>query len=117
VPIGCREDWWETIEIIENGDSAAVGLAPGSEVQTFRFEIEEPFGGGLVLSLDGEGYGAALTMCHVESERCLRRLVGAEGVVIRWPNPIAGVYAVWVDGFDTAALVPGAQPMTLTPEW
>lgn len=117
VPIGCREDWWDRIEIIENGNSAAVALVPGSEVRTFRFEIEEPFTGGLILSLAGEGYGAALTMCHVESERCLRRIVGTDGVIIRWPNPSAGVYAVWVDGFGTGALMPDAQPMTLTSEW
>jgi hypothetical protein len=117
LPIGCREDWWDRIEIIENGSSAAVALVPGSEVQMFRFEIEEPFTGGLNLSLAGEGHGAALTMCHVESERCLRRIVGTDGVVIRWPNPSVGDYAVWVDGFGTAALVSNAQPLTLRSEW
>ncbi len=115
--IGCREDWWDRIEIIENGVATTVALGPGAEVRLARFEIADEGAATLRVSLVGDGRGASLNICHLESERCVERFGDTDRAVIRWPDTASGTYVVWIDGFGTDAAAPGAQPLTLMARW
>jgi hypothetical protein len=116
-PVGCRRGWWERIERLENDVSTTFALRPGTEVKLARIEVVEDGVGTLRISLRGEGHGAVLFMCHLESERCVQRVAEADAAIIRWPDAGPGTYAVWVDGYGTAAAAAEAQPLSLTARW
>ena len=116
-PIGCRENWWDQIEILENGVAAPFALGSGAEVKLARIEFVGPDTGRLHLSLQGNGHGSLLYMCHLESESCIRRVVGAGGEIIRWPDATTGTYGVWIDGFGTDAAIPEAPALSLLATW
>ena len=116
-PIGCREGWWDRIEPLENGLPLIFMLGPGTEVKLARIDVDMTAPDRLTLSVDGDGHGALLYICHVESSRCVMRVVEDDGEIIRWPDAEPGSYAVWIDGFGTEAAAPGALPLSVLARW